>query len=61
MKIIGLEDTEELNRKLNKKKLIITIIISTIIVALIIASAVYIAHKPFRDIVDFKIFRKIVT
>lgn len=61
MKIIGLEDTEEINRKLNKKKLIITIIISTIIVALIIASAVYIAHKPFRDFVDFKIFRKIVT
>lgn len=60
MKIIGLQDTDEINKQLNKKKLIITIVITIIIVALIIATAVYIAHKPFRDFVDFKIFRKIV-
>jgi len=61
MKIIGLQDSEEINRKLNKKKLIITIIISIIAVVFLVATAVYIANKEFRDFVDFKIFRKIVT
>lgn len=61
MKIIGLQDTEEINKKLNRKKVIITIIISIVIIAIIVATAVYIANKDFRDFVDFKIFRKIVT
>ena len=61
MKIIGLQDTEEINKKLNRKKVIITIIISVVIVALLVATAIYIANKNFRDFVDFKIFRKIVT
>lgn len=61
MKIIGLQDTEQINKKLNKKRLTITIIISAIIIALIIITSIYIANKQFRDFVDFKIFRKIVT
>ncbi len=61
MKIIGLEDTEELNKKLNKKKIIIMVAIIIIIVAIIVLSTVYIANKQFRDFIDFNIFRKAVT
>lgn len=61
MKIIGLQDTEEINRKLNRKKVVITILISIFIIGVIVLSAVYIANKQFRDFVDLKIFRKIAT
>ena len=58
MKIIGIEDTEEIKKRLmRKKKLIIAGIISIIILIIILIS-LYIANLQFREFIDFKILRK---
>ena len=61
MKIIGIENTEEINEKINKKKKMYTIIVMIIIVFFAILGAFYVANMDFRNFVDFKILRKEVT
>lgn len=58
MKIIGIEDTEEIKKKLDRKKLIIKIIIVLIIIIAVIIASTYIANVEFRDFVDLKILGK---
>lgn len=48
-------------KKVNKKKIIITIIILIFIISLIVSFAVYISYKPFRDLVDQYVLRKNIT
>lgn len=61
MKIIGIEDTEEKEGKLNKKKKLFTIGIILVGVLIIIIGSLYVANMDFRNFIDFKILRKEVT
>lgn len=61
MKIIGIDDAEEKNKKLNMKKLRIAIIIAIIIAIFIILFCVYLGNKKFRDFMDKYVLMKNVT
>lgn len=58
MKIIGIEDTEEIKKRLMRKKTLITAGIIIIIILIIIVLSLYVANLEFRDFIDFKILRK---
>ena len=58
MKDIWKEEKEEGIRKINKKKIVITVIISIIIVALIVIVGLYLSNKQVREWMDKNIFRK---
>lgn len=58
MKIIGIEDEEEIIKKINKKRITITAIVSIFILVLIIIIAVYMGNKEFRQFVDKYILMK---
>lgn len=61
MKIIGIEDNEKQEEKLNKRKKLFTIGIIIIAVLIIIVGSLYVANMEFRNFIDFKILRKEVT
>lgn len=58
MKIIGIDDNKEIEKKLNKKKLTVAIIIAIIIVLSIILFTIYSLNKNFRDVVDKYVLMK---
>lgn len=61
MKIIGIEDTEELKKRFTRKKTLITTGIGIGVILIIILLSLYVANLEFRDFIDFKILRKEVT
>ena len=58
MKDIWKEENKEGIRKINKKKIVITVIISIIAVALIIIVGLYLSNRQVREWMDKNIFRK---
>lgn len=61
MKIIGIDDNQEKSKKLNKKRLILTIIIGIIVITIITLTCVYMGNKNFRDFIDKYVLMKNVT
>lgn len=62
MKLIKFEKKEEnIEKTLNKRKVIGSIIILLVIIILVVLSAIYITNVDFRNIVDTNIFRKNIT
>lgn len=61
MKIIGIDDSEEKTKKLNRKKLRIAIIIATIILIFIVLFCIYLGNKNFRDFMDKYVLMKNVN
>lgn len=61
MKIIGIDDNQEKSKKLNKKRLILTIIIGIIGITIITLTCVYMGNKNFRDFIDKYVLMKNVT
>lgn len=61
MKLINFERKDELNKKLNKKKVLITISIITIIIIMIIIASIYITNTEFRNFIDTNVFNKNIT
>ena len=55
------EETETKNKKINAKKIIISIIISIFVVAIIIMVALYITNEEIRNWIDVQIFRKEIS
>ncbi len=49
------------NKKINAKKILISILISIIIIAIIVLVALYASKKEFRDWVDIQVFRKEIS
>lgn len=58
MKIIGIDNNEEIKKKLNKKKLTIAVVIGIVIAIAIILFTVYVLNKNFRDVVDKYVLMK---
>ena len=58
MKDIWKEENKEGIKKINKKKIVITVIISIIAVALIIIVGLYLSNRQVREWMDKNIFRK---
>lgn len=58
MKVIGIEDNEVAEKKLNKKKITIAIIVGIIIVLSVILFTIYSLNKNFRDVVDKYVLMK---
>lgn len=58
MKIIGINDNEEITKKINKKKLTIAVIIGIIIIISIILFIIYSLNKSFREVVDKYVLMK---
>ena len=48
-------------KKINAKKIIISILISIIIIAIIVLVALYISNEEFRDWIDIQVFRKEIS
>lgn len=48
-------------KKINAKKIIISILISIIIIAVIVLVALYISNEQFRDWIDIQVFRKEIS
>lgn len=48
-------------KKINAKKIVISILISILVVAIIVLVALYITNKKFRDWVDIQVFRKEIS
>ena len=48
-------------KKINAKKIIISILISIIIIAVIVLVALYISNEEFRDWIDIQVFRKEIS
>ena len=48
-------------KKINAKKIIISILISIIIIAIIVLVALYVSNEQFRDWTDIQIFRKEIS
>ena len=59
MKIIGIDNQVE--KTINKKKLIIAWVIGIVLAILCVMVCIYIGHKPFRDFIDKYILMKNVT
>lgn len=60
MKIIGIDEENNI-KNINKKKLIITSIIISILIIFVILFIIYISNKPFRDIIDKYVLMKNVV
>ena len=58
MKIIGIDNNEEIKKKINKKKLTIAVVIGIVIAIAIILFTVYALNKNFRDVVDKYVLMK---
>ena len=54
-------DDKQVIKKINKKKLSITIYVSLIIITLIVLISLYVSSQDFRDWIDKNIFRKEIT
>lgn len=52
------EETENKNKNINTKKIILSIVISIFVVAIIVMIALYITNNEFRNWIDVEIFRK---
>ena len=61
MKIIGIDDNQEKTKKLNTKKLILTIIIGIIAIIIITLICIYMGNRTFRDFIDKYVLMKNVT
>ncbi len=63
MKLIDFkkDDIQFNNKRLNKRKVIITMVIIILITIVVIISAIYITNTNFRNLMDQYIFRKSVT
>lgn len=61
MKIIGIDESQEKTRKLNKKKLIWAIIIGIIAIIIITLICIYMGNRNFRDFIDKYVLMKNVT
>ena len=63
MKLIKFEKKQdgEYEKKLNKRKVIISIIILIIIIILVILAALYVTNTDTRNYIDTNIFRKNIT
>ena len=48
-------------KKINAKKIVISILISIIIIAIIVLVALYISNEEFRDWIDIQVFRKEIS
>ena len=48
-------------KKINAKKIIISVIISILVVAIIVLVALYITNKEFRNWIDIQVFRKEIS
>ena len=55
------EEPETKNKKINAKKIILSIVISIFIVAIIVIVALYITNNAFRNWIDVNIFRKEIS
>ncbi len=60
MKIIGIED-ENIKKKLNRKRVIISSIIGIVLIFFLILFSIYCANRSFRDVVDKYILMKNVV
>ena len=58
MKDVWKEEFEEGVKKINKKKIIITIFIVILVVAIIITVGLYVSNKQIREWMDKNVFRK---
>ena len=52
------EEPEAKSKKINAKKIILSIAISILVIAIIIIVALYITNNEFRNWIDVEIFRK---
>ena len=55
------EEPETKNKKINGKKIILSIVISIFVVAIIVMVALYITNNEFRNWIDVEIFRKEIS
>ena len=55
------EESETKNKKINAKKIILSIVISILVVAVIVIVALYITNNEFRNWIDIEIFRKEIS
>ena len=55
------EEPETKNKKINAKKIILSIVISIFVVAIIVIVALYITNNEFRNWIDVEIFRKEIS
>ena len=55
------EEPETKNKKINAKKIILSIVISILVVAIIVMIALYITNNEFRNWIDVEIFRKEIS
>ena len=52
---------EPIEKKMNAKKIIISVVVSILIVAIIVLVALYITNKEFRNWIDIQVFRKQIS
>lgn len=52
---------ESIEKKMNAKKIIISVVVSILIVAIIVLVALYITNKEFRNWIDIQVFRKQIS
>ena len=55
------EEPKTKNKKINAKKIILSIFISILVVAIIVIVALYITNNEFRNWIDIEIFRKEIS
>ena len=55
------EESETKNKKINAKKIILSIVISILVVAVIVIVALYITNNEIRNWIDIEIFRKEIS
>ena len=55
------EESETKNKRINAKKIILSIVISILVVAIIVMVALYITNNEFRNWIDIEIFRKEIS
>ena len=55
------EEPKNKNKKINEKKIIVSIVISIFVVAIIVMVALYMTNNEFRNWIDVEIFRKEIS
>lgn len=55
------EEPKNKNKKINEKKIIVSIVISIFVVAIIVIVALYMTNNEFRNWIDVEIFRKEIS
>ena len=55
------EEPEVVHKKINSKKIIISVVVSILVIAFIVITALYITNVDFRSWIDVQIFRKEVS